>query len=116
MPMDHIDLSEQLNKLKDIIRLPKEMRWMENGFTIVPNSIINANISKESKLLYIVLLMFAFQKGQCFPSVNTLGIILSANERTIRRNLKKLKDEKLIKVEQRSGKSSIYTLVDYRPK
>jgi hypothetical protein len=114
--MDHIDLSEQLNKLKDILRLPREMRWMENGFTIVPNSIINANISKESKLLYIVLLMFAFQKGNCFPSVKTLGTILSANERTIRRNLKKLKEEKLIKVENRNGKSSVYTLLEYIPR
>jgi len=114
--MDHIDLSEQLNKLRDMLRLPKEMRWMENGFTIVPNSIINANITKESKLLYIVLLMLAFKKGNCFPSVKTLGIILSANERTIRRNLKKLKEEKLIKVEHRNGKSSIYTLVEYIPK
>ena len=109
--MQNIDFQSQLKKMQDILRLPKEMRWMEDGFTIVPNVIINSKLPKELKMIYIVLLMFAFKKGNCFPSVNLLSDILQANERTVRRQLKKLKDEGWIEIENRKGKPSVYTLV-----
>ena len=83
---------------------------MQEGFTIVPNNILMGKISKELKMLYIVLLMFAFKKGRCFPSIRVLARIFGANERTIQRNIKKLKGTGWIKVEYRKGKASIYTL------
>ena len=73
--MDQIDFTKQPKKIQDILKLPKEMRWMDDGFTIVPNNILTEKISKELKMLYVVLLMFAFKKGSCFPSVKILAKI-----------------------------------------
>lgn len=108
--MQQIEFSNQLKAIQDILKLPREMRWMEHGFTIVPNSVLTAETPKDVKMLYVVLLMFAFKKGKCFPSLKLLGQIMNANERTIRRYIKKLKDSGWIKVEYRSGRPSIYTL------
>lgn len=108
--MDQIDFSEKLKKIQDILKLPKEMRWMADGFTIVPNSVLNETIPKELKLLYIILLMFAFKKGSCFPSIKILAQMFGANERTIQRHIKKLKEKGWLKIEYRNGKSSVYTL------
>lgn len=108
--MQQIEFNDQLKRIQDILKLPKEMRWMEDGFTIVPNNILTDNMPRELKLLYIILLMFAFKKGSCFPSVKILARIFGANERTIQRHIKKLKDEGWITVEYRKGKPSIYTL------
>jgi len=108
--MDQIDFSKQLKRMQDILKLPREMRWMADGFTIVPNAVLTGEISKDLKMLYVILLMFAFKKGSCFPSVKVLARIFGANERTIQRHIKKLKDEGWIKVEYRKGKASVYTL------
>jgi len=54
--------------------------------------------------------MFAFKKGSCFPSVKILAKIFGANERTIQRHIKKLKEKGWIKIEYRKGKASVYTL------
>jgi len=49
--MDQIDFTKHLKKIQDILKLPKEMCWMEDGFTIVPNTILTEKISKELKML-----------------------------------------------------------------
>ena len=109
--MQHIDFNEQLKQIQDILKLPKEMRWMKDGFTIVPNSILTADIPKELKMLYIILLMFAFKKKQCFPSIkllcSTLGV---SSERGVQKNINRLKELGWIKIEYRTGKPSVYTL------
>lgn len=90
--MDQIDFSRQLKTIQDVLRLPREMRWMADGPTIVPNNVLNAGISRELKMLYAILLMFAFKKGSCFPSVKMLAKMFGSHERTIQRNIKKLKE------------------------
>jgi hypothetical protein len=109
--MEKISFDEYVLKLYDRIDLPKKMRWMEHGFTIVPNRILVADQPKELKMLYITLLMFAFKKKRCFPGCETIGKYVGADKRTIRRNLRKLEEIKWIKVESRKGTSSVYTLL-----
>ena len=109
--MEKLSFDHQIKKLQDLIKLPPEMRWMENGFTIVPNKIIAANQPKELKILYITLLMYAFKKKRCFPGCETIARNIGANRRTVIRNLKKLEEIKWIKIETRPGATSIYTLL-----
>lgn len=109
--MEKISFDHQIKKIQDLIKLPPEMRWMKDGFTIVPNTVLSAEIPKELKLLYILLLMFAFQKGSCFPGCKTIGKLLGAHERTVRRNLCKLETIKWIRIERRKGLTSVYTLL-----
>jgi hypothetical protein len=109
--MERINLDQQFKKLHDLLKLPKEMRWMQDGFTIVPNAVLTAQLPKEQKLLYITLLLFAFKKKQCFPGCKTIGRLIGADERTIRRNLKKLEKAGWIKIEKRKGTSSVYYLL-----
>ena len=109
--MEKISFDNYLEKMYDKIRLPKQMRWMEDGFTIVPNKIIAAKQPKELKILYITLLMFAFKKKRCFPGCETLAQYIGAERRTVRRNLRKLEEIKWIRVELRTGSSSVYILL-----
>ena len=109
--MEKIGFDAQVKKLYEVLKLPKEMRWMEDGFTIVPNNVLMSDIPKELKLLYSILLMFAFKKKQCFPGCKTIGQIIGADERTIRRNLKKLEEIKWIKIVNRKGTTSVYNLM-----
>jgi hypothetical protein len=109
--MEKNSFDDYMVKMYDRIRLPKPMRWMEDGFTIVPNKIIVAKQPKELKILYITLLMFAFKKKRCFPGCEIIAKYVGANRRTVIRNLKKLEEIKWIKIEKRPGSSSIYNLL-----
>lgn len=109
--MDKINFDQKLKEFQDILKLPREMRWMRDGFTITPNSVLTADISRELKLLYVILLMYGFKKQSCFPSIKSLARAVGADERTIRRNLRRLEGEGWIKVKYRNGQSSVYTLM-----
>ena len=46
---------------------------IRDGFTQIPNIILRTrNLSRDAKLLYGVLLSYAWQKGSCFPGYDTL--------------------------------------------
>jgi len=109
--MEKLNFDEQLKRFQNILKLPKEMRWMKDGFTIIPNSILIDKTPKELKILYIILLMFAFKKESCFPSMRTLANNLGMKERGVQKNIKKLETIKWVKIEYRKGRPSIYHLV-----
>ena len=109
--MEKISFNNKLKEFESILKLPRQMRWLKEGFTIITNNILVADLQKELKLLYIILMMYAFRKQSCFPSVKTLAQNIGVDERTVRRNLRRLEDKGWIKVEYRNGQSSIYTLM-----
>ena len=67
-------------------------------FGIVSRDIILApNITLQAKALYSALACYANKERTCFPSISTLSNDLNVSERTIKRLIKELKTNNLIK-------------------
>lgn len=67
-------------------------------FGIVSRDIILApDVSLQSKALYAALACYANKQRSCFPSISTLSNDLNVSERTIKRLIKELKTNNLIK-------------------
>lgn len=87
-------------------------------FTQVHNKVIDCTKFQKpiDKLVYISLMRFAFQKGHAFPSLNKLAKMNISSENTIRSSLKRLKQLKLVTIEERKeGKqqfSNMYYIHD----
>lgn len=65
---------------------------LRHGFTIIPNYVLRAaNLSRDAKLLYGILLSYAWQKGSCFPGYETLQKDMSCGSAQISRYIKELK-------------------------
>lgn len=109
--MEELNITTQLKKFQDLLKLPKEMRWMEEGFTIIPNSVLIAEIPRELKMLYCILLMFAFKKGSCWPGVPKIADCLGVSDRAVQKNLKKLISVGWLRIDYRKGRTSVYTLL-----
>ncbi len=54
------------------------------------------DLSVTSKAVYALICTFANKEKQCFPSIVTLGELLSVNRRTIERSIKELKEKQYI--------------------
>jgi DNA-binding transcriptional ArsR family regulator len=101
-----------IEDLKNRIELPKELRWLKDGFTQVSNNILIDNkLTKELRFFYVILLMYGFKKGFCYPSTKTLSKTVGVDQRTIQRYLRALEKAKWIEIEMRAGKTTVYKLL-----
>lgn len=80
------------------------------GFTQLPNEVLkDIQLSSGSKLLYALLLSYAWQENLCYPGQETLAKDSNSNTRTIQRHLDALVKRGLISVERRGlSKTNIY--------
>src|SRR5919199_4237426 len=75
---------------------------LRTGFTQVPRLILRARgLSNTAKLVYALLLDYAWQQGSCFPGQQQLAADLDTTERTIQRALTELRDYGLIAWQRR---------------
>ena len=86
------------------------------GFVQLPKQILYArNVSHVAKLLYAVLLGYAFQEDQCFPGYRRLCEDIQASENMIRKYMRELQSVRLLSQKRRGqGKTNIYVLHDLR--
>ena len=86
------------------------------GFIHLPKQILYArNLSRDAKLLYAVLLGYAWQKGSCFPGYRRLCDDMQASENMVRKYMRELEAVGLLSQKRRGlGKTNIYTLRDLR--
>ncbi len=91
-----------------------ENEVLRRGFTIIPNCVLKSReLSRDAKLLYGVLLSYAWQKGSCFPGYDTLMEDLQCGRPQLAKYIKELRESGLIEVQRRGqGKTSIYTIKD----
>lgn len=84
------------------------------GFTIVPNALLRLpQLSRDAKLLYIVLSSYAWQSDQCFPGYDRLQADLQCGRAQIAKYLGELKRAGLIRSQRRGpGQTALYTIVD----
>ena len=82
------------------------------GFTQVPNFILTSSkIRVGAKLVYAMLLKYAWANDSCFPGQQTLASDMGAGERTVRTYLKELEQAGYLKITQRGlGKTNLYEL------
>jgi hypothetical protein len=86
------------------------------GFVQLPKLVLYArNLTRDAKLLYAVLLGYAWQAGSCFPGYARLCYDMGASENTVRVYMRELEQAGLLKQRRRGlGKTNIYILLDLR--
>lgn len=84
----------------------------QHGFTQVPNFILtNEDISVGAKLVYAMLLKYAWYDDGCYPGQSKLAQDMGAGERSVRTYLKELEVASLLEITQRGlGKTNLYKL------
>jgi hypothetical protein len=81
------------------------------GYTQVPNAILEAPLSTGAKLVYAMLLKYAWSNDFCFPGQVRLAEDLRVTDRSIRNYLTELRDDGYIHVTQQGlTKPNLYRL------
>ena len=93
-----------------------EDRSLVGGFIQLPRLVLRArNLSRDAKLLYAILLSYAWQEQRCFPGYRRLCEDLDASENAVRKYMRELEACDLLRQKRRGlGKTNIYTLCDLR--
>ena len=82
----------------------------QHGFVQVPTVILLAkDISGNAKLVYAMLLKYAWQDGSCFPGQDRLAADLALSRQTVNTCIQELATKAYIKVlRQGQGKTNVY--------
>jgi biotin operon repressor len=65
-------------------------------------------LSAHEKDIYIGLRLFADQRGYCYPSQRNLATLLGHTQKTIWKNIKKLKEKGwILKIERKKGRGGV---------
>ena len=84
----------------------------QKGFTQVPNALLrHKSISPGAKLVYTMLLSYAWQNDFCFPGQETLAKDMGVTSRSVRTYLNELEAKKFLTIQQQGqGRVNIYHL------
>jgi hypothetical protein len=87
---------------------------LRGGFVLLPRTLLHApGLSRDAKLLYAVLLSYAWQQGSCFPGAERLQHDLGCGKNQVTRYLQELEAAGLVSRRRRGqGKTTVYTLHD----
>ncbi len=87
---------------------------LRGGFVLLPRTLLHApGLSRDAKLLYAVLLSYAWQHGSCFPGSERLQADLGCGKNQVTRYMQELERTGLITRRRRGlGKTTVYTLHD----
>src|SRR5215207_6846162 len=87
---------------------------LRGGFVLLPRTLLHApGLSRDAKLLYAVLLSYAWQRGSCFPGYERLQHDLGCGVNQVTRYLRELEGAGLVTRRKRGqGKTTLYTLHD----
>jgi len=108
--MEHI--ADTLANPDRNIRLDGADLLTKKGFTQVPNFLLNdSRLSSTAKLVYVMLLKYAWEQDFSFPGQKTLARDIGKSERHIRTAIGELASSGLLTVTRRGqGKSNLYAL------
>ena len=82
------------------------------GFTQVPNLVLkNENISAGAKLVYALLLSYAWYNDSCFPGQDRLANDCGKSQGWVSQQMKELEEQGFLEITRRGqGKTNIYAL------
>lgn len=108
--MDHI--GAQLQNIEQNMRLNTSDPVARFGFTQLPNFILrNAEISANAKVVYSLLLSYAWHNNLCFPGQERLAEHMGTHVSTVSRAINELENCSLIEIERRGqGRTNYYTI------
>ncbi|WP_074787946.1 helix-turn-helix domain-containing protein [Roseovarius tolerans] len=86
--------------------------FTQGGFTQVPNALLRAKgVSQGAKLVYAMLLSYAWHNNSCFPGQDRLADDLSISRQSVNTHIKELERKDYISIKRRGlGKPNTYTL------
>jgi hypothetical protein len=89
-----------------------EDETLAQGFTQIPNGVLRrSDLQPGAKLTYMVLLSYAWQKGQAFPGQDRLARDMGVSERSVITYLKQLQESGLVSIVRRGlGLTNVYVL------
>ena len=89
-------------------------RALRGGFVLLPRTLLHApGLSRDAKLLYAVLLSYAWQAGSCFPGYERLQADLQCSVNSVTKWMQELQGARLVTRRRRGqGKTTLYTLHD----
>ncbi|HEY7420190.1 MAG TPA: helix-turn-helix domain-containing protein, partial [Ktedonobacteraceae bacterium] len=89
---------------------------LPRGFVQLPKAVLYArHLSRDAKLLYAVLLGYAWQEQRCFPGYQRLCADLNASENAVRSWMRELEAAHLISQRRRGqGRTNLYLFHDLR--
>ena len=101
----------QIDNTGDVIRISDP--YLVYGFAQVPRPVLRAKgLSSTAKVVYALLVDYAWSDGQCFPGQRRMAEDLGFTEQTIRRALAELRDFGLIDWTQRGAmRTNVYSLL-----
>jgi hypothetical protein len=110
MTMQHI--SGELQKIEQNMRLNSADPIARYGFTQLPNFILrNPEISTNAKVVYSLLLSYAWRNDLCFPGQESLAEHMGTHVSTVSRAITELEECSLIEIERRGqGRTNYYTI------
>jgi hypothetical protein len=87
---------------------------LRGGFVLLPRTLLHApGLSRDAKLLYAVLLSYAWQQGSCFPGYERLQHDLQCSVNSVTKWMQELEGVRLVTRRKRGqGKTTVYTLLD----
>jgi hypothetical protein len=87
---------------------------LRGGFVLLPRTLLHApGLSRDAKLLYAVLLSYAWQAGSCFPGYERLQADLQCSVNSVTKWMQELERAGLVTRRKRGqGKTTRYTLHD----
>jgi hypothetical protein len=90
---------------------------LKKGFTQIPNYILRDHkLSFGARLVYAVLLSYAWQEDSCFPGQERIAEDLGTSDRSVRTYLSELKERGYIDWKQQGlNKTNVYYILDYQP-
>jgi hypothetical protein len=96
--------------------LSVEAPALQRSFVQLPKAVLYArNLSRDAKLLYAVLVGYAWQEQRCFPGYQRLCADLNASENAVRTWMHELEDAHLISQRRRGqGRTNLYLFHDLR--
>ncbi|WP_299293930.1 helix-turn-helix domain-containing protein [uncultured Tateyamaria sp.] len=82
------------------------------GFTQVPNAVLKSEeISSGAKLVYALLLSYAWHNDFCFPGQETLARDIGIARGTVNRHVQELAEKGFIKITRKGqGRANVYEL------
>jgi DNA-binding MarR family transcriptional regulator len=83
-----------------------------NGFTQVPNAVLKSDaISSGAKLVYSLLLSYAWHNDFCFPGQDTLAKDIGISRQSVNTHIKELEKKEYIKIKRLGqGRANLYEL------
>jgi len=106
-------MKNDIDSSKEAKTLIIEDRVLAGGFVQLPKVVLQAtSLSRDAKLLYAILLSYAWQATQCFPGYKSLCRDMGAGETTVRQYMAELKVKGLITWRRRGlNQTNVYTLL-----